>query len=668
MKDLFPRVTNRVFKEMFLASPLAGYICDKAGVLLAYNDAAVALWGRKPEIGLEKWSGASASYYADGRPMSLDAFPVAMQPEAGVTSYNEVIIERPNGVRRNVLVYSQALLDEKGEAIGSHNTLVDITAYKQQDSKQALLSAIVESSDDAIVSKDLNGNIMSWNAGAQRIFGYHETEIIGKSINTLIPSRLYWEEEHIIQQVKAGKNVDHYQTVRLTKSGHEIPISLTISPMRNGAGQIIGASKIAREISEQIRNEQLMKLNARKLETLYSIGKVISEKLDVKFIIQTVIEATIRASIADIGICCYWMTENDGRVTHSVAIGGTACNGNVLENPYRLQELLQGVFADRKIVRFDPLSTNKDICSVFNELTKNGLPTINHCLSAPIYSADGELTGVILLGYIEREIYEGADDELIYNIASQVAVALENAKLFEEVNALSLKKNEFIALASHELKTPLTTIKGYLQILERYEINQIGQRFLGKALKQVDRIEALIAELLDISRIEAGRLDLYYETFDISELILDAVETFRFSSTTHQIIINDNQHIMVHADKQRIEQVLINLLSNAIKYSPESDKVYVTVETSDTAVTVKVTDEGMGMSLAQRGKIFTRFFRIEGTSKMPGLGLGLYLSKEIINRHNGHIDVESELGKGATFYFSIPYTQQDSDAIKTLFD
>src|SRR5690606_8802285 len=138
---------------------------------------------------------------------------------------------------------------------------------------------------------------------------------------------------------------------------------------------------------------------------------------------------------------------------------------------------------------------------------------------------------------------------------SQVAVALQNAKLFEEVNALNIKKNEFIALASHELKTPLTTIKGYLQILERYEINQIGQRFLGKALKQVDRIEALIAELLDISRIEANRLELNYEKFDIGELVLDVVDTFRFSSTTHQIIVNDIYNINIHADRQRIEQV-----------------------------------------------------------------------------------------------------------------
>lgn len=438
--------------------------------------------------------------------------------------------------------------------------------------------------------------------------------------------------------------------------------------MRNSTGQIIGASKIAREISDQLRKEQLIKSTAQKLESLYAIGKIISEKLDVKFIVQRVIDATIQVAVADIGICCYWMPGSSDSTIHSVAVGGWAYNDNPIENPRDIQVLLQDVFADRKIARFDPISDFAGICALFNELTMPKLAPIAHCLSAPIYAGDGTLTGAILLGYTQIDIYHGADDELLYSIASQVAVALQNAKLFEEVNALNIKKNEFIALASHELKTPLTTIKGYLQILERYEINHIGQRFLNKALKQVDRIEALIAELLDISRIEANRLDLNYEIFDIGELVLDVVETFRFSSATHQIIVNDIYNINIHADRQRIEQVLINLLSNAIKYSPESDKVFVTIETSEEYVSIKVADEGIGMNDEQQKSIFTRFFRASGTSKMPGLGLGLYLSKEIIQRHNGHIGLQSEPGKGSTFFFSIPHTQQDATSVRTLFD
>src|SRR5690606_16917930 len=171
--------------------------------------------------------------------------------------------------------------------------------------------------------------------------------------------------------------------------------------------------------------------------------------------------------------------------------------------------------------------------------------------------------------------------DIIHSIASLVAVTLDNARLLEEVNALNLKKNEFIALASHELKTPLTTTKGYLQILERSEIDQVGRRFLTKALKQLERINALISELLDISKIEAGKLSLHMETFNLSEMILDVVETFHFSSQTHTIFVN-NTHgdYRVEADRQRMEQVMINLITNAIKYSPEANNVHITLESS----------------------------------------------------------------------------------------
>src|SRR5690606_26926536 len=247
-------------------------------------------------------------------------------------------------------------------------------------------------------------------------------------------------------------------------------------------------------------------------------------------------------------------------------------------------------------------------------------PPIVHSLVAPIYTVTAELTGIVLLGFCRTDTYNEVDEDLLYSISSQMTVALENARLFEEVNALNQKKNEFIALASHELKTPLATVKGYLQILERYEINQIGQRFLAKALTQIDRIESLIGELLDISRIEANKLDLNFETFDIADLVADVVETFHFSSLTHHIVVSDAPTISVQADRQRIEQVVINLLSNAIKYSPESDTVHVSLETSDTCVTINVTDEGIGMSPEQQAKIFSRFSRVAGTSKIPGLG------------------------------------------------
>lgn len=293
---------NRIFKELFSTSPIASYICDQAGYIVAFNNTAATLWGRKPELGKEKWSGAYATYWPDGRPMDREVTPMALAVLKQETfNGEELIIERPDATRRNILVFPKAMRTDTGELIGGHNTLVDITTYKQFEEKQAILSEIVQSSEDAIISKNLDGIIMSWNSGAERIFGYGEEEIIGKSIYTLIPPYLKTEEESIIREIKEGRKVDHYQTIRVTKSGKEIPISLTVSPMRNKLGQIIGASKIARDISDKIRREQTIQFHAQKLETLHAIGKLISEQLETPSIIQTVIDSTTHLAAADVG-------------------------------------------------------------------------------------------------------------------------------------------------------------------------------------------------------------------------------------------------------------------------------------------------------------------------------------------------------------------------------
>jgi len=659
MKEL-DAVDDYIFKELFLASPVASYICNPAGHIIAYNEAAESLWGRRPELGVVKWSGATAIYFPDGRPMPVEESPMALVlGEKEETVDVEMMIERSDGVRRNVLVFAKPIRSLSGQLIGGHNTLVDITDYKLYEEKQAILSEIVQSSDDAIVSKNLNGIIMSWNTGAQRIFGYSEDEIVGKSIEVLIPSYLKNEEQTILHEIREGRKVDHYQTIRVTKSGKEIPVSLTISPMRNKQGQIVGASKIARDISDQIQREQTIQFHEQQLETLHAIGKVISEKLDTPSIIQTVIDSTTNLVAADVGLCFYRVTDEEGHSDLSVAVATR--EANVYPDGHRIHledGIIHTIFSGEDAVRFDDVCEVPYIRSLFQVPGHSEAISIRHCLAIPIRSSDKLLIGAMFFGYTRLEVFNTADEVMMRNIASLVAVTLDNARLFEEVNALNLKKNEFIALASHELKTPLTTTKGYLQILERSEIDQVGRRFLTKALKQLERINALIAELLDISKIEAGKLSFHMETFDLSEMILDVVETFHFSSQTHTIFVN-NTHgdYRVVADRQRIEQVMINLITNAIKYSPDANNVHITLESSPSEVSVQVKDEGMGMSRDQQEKVFARFYQVEGTSKMAGLGLGLYLSKEIIDRHGGHIGVNSQLGEGSTFYFSIPRNQ-----------
>jgi PAS domain-containing protein len=206
MKETIFSIDSKDFKQLVMGSPVAIYTCDKNGYVTFYNEAAEKLWGRSPEIGVDLWCGSWKIYYPDGRPMPLDQCPMALTLKGNLFfNGEEIVIERPDNTFLNLLVFPRPLLNDAGESIGAYNTLVDISNQKTGEEKQAILSAIVESSDDAIISKNLNGIITSWNAGATKIFGYTEDEIIGKHISVLIPKQLQAEEEIIISNIKSGK-------------------------------------------------------------------------------------------------------------------------------------------------------------------------------------------------------------------------------------------------------------------------------------------------------------------------------------------------------------------------------------------------------------------------------------------------------------------------------
>lgn len=221
------------------------------------------------------------------------------------------------------------------------------------------------------------------------------------------------------------------------------------------------------------------------------------------------------------------------------------------------------------------------------------------------------------------------------------------------------RKNSFIAMASHELKTPLTSAKAYVQMLAA-KAKATGDEFarvsLNKVDTQINKMQALISGFLDVARMESGNLNLNISFFNLNTLIEELVEELRPISPHHQIVIERNTPVEVHADKDKIEQVMDNLLRNAIKYSPEGRKVYLNCTIEDAMVMVSIRDEGIGMTAADMQGLFNRFYRVESpnTAHISGFGVGLYICAEIIKRHKGKIWAESIPGKGSTFYFSLP--------------
>lgn len=225
---------------------------------------------------------------------------------------------------------------------------------------------------------------------------------------------------------------------------------------------------------------------------------------------------------------------------------------------------------------------------------------------------------------------------------------------------LDKKKDEFIGVASHELKTPLTSIRGYAQLLEQV-LNEdtvdpdTARLYINKTQHQIDRVCELVDDLLDVSRIQAGKIMFNISEFDIGELVQEVAENLQHTSKTYTIEIHNKIHEIVKGDRMRLEQVLTNFITNAIKYSPKAERVIVTMRRVKNEVVVSVKDFGFGIPSKDLKKIFNRFYRVNKVEKkVPGLGIGLYISAEIVKRHNGRIWAESKPGEGSTFYFTLP--------------
>jgi PAS domain S-box-containing protein len=276
------RESERHLRELLEALPAAVYTTDASGRISFYNKAAVEMAGRTPQLG-DEWCVTWRLFNQDGTPLPHDHCPMALAlKEDRVIRGVEAIAERPDGTRVPFIPFPTPLHDSDGRLVGGINMLVDITERKKAEDYAARLAAIVEFSDDAIISKNTNGIIQTWNKGAERLFGYEATEVIGEPINILIPPDRQDEEPAILGRIRRGEHIDHYETVRMCKDGSLLDVSLTISPLMDASGRIIGASKIARDVTEKRRHEErrqllINELNHRVKNTLATVQSLAAQ-------------------------------------------------------------------------------------------------------------------------------------------------------------------------------------------------------------------------------------------------------------------------------------------------------------------------------------------------------------------------------------------------------
>jgi len=548
------------------------------------------------------------------------------------------------------------------------------------------LAAIVQWSDDAIVGNDLDGTIRTWNPGAERLFQFPAAEAVGQSITVLIPPDRLPEEARVLTQIRAGHRVEPYETIRRRKDGTEIDVSLTVSPIRDVGGTVIGASKIARDISERRRAERLRdelverERSARdeaimardRLAFLADVGAVLTSSLDY----GETLNRAVHLALPRLGdYCNVVITDEQGRMRH-VAWGHVV----------RAKEPILRELALRLIERPTPggmtfaakvISTGKTLVMPHDALVKaatDASPFDPEAIAlaaqlqpwayigVPLY-VRGRAVGVMSFGTSERESrreYTDVDIVMVEEFARRVSLAVENARLFRQAEELNRLKDEFLATVSHELRTPLGAVMGWARMLAN------GQLSPDRAKQAIDAIERnaqaqakLVDDILDVARGVAGNVALEMLRLDLAKVAHSGVEAIAPAAAGKKIAVDVETAgpVMVIGDQGRLRQVVWNLLSNAVKFTPAGGRVTVSVGASDGHAELLVTDTGMGISDTFLPYVFDKFRQADAsfTRQHGGLGLGLAIARHLIELHGGSIEARSAgEGTGATFVVRLP--------------
>ena len=532
---------------------------------------------------------------------------------------------------------------------------------------------IIAGMSDGVMLVDAEGRTVFINPAGQRLLGksevgvpiFRQAEVYrlrdahGRVLNP--------QELPAAQALSTGRAVQDV-TVMINREENRVAVSVSATPIHED-GKVSGVIVMFRDITERRALEEQMQLQAERAQILADAGAFFSSNIDPNWVTQAIAER-VAEILGDWSAVI--LRNSDAKELRVAAIyhRDIASLGLAWSYIYR-QPLIVGEGLIGQVVS-----------SGYPSLTTNVRPSMDTTNPGMYHAAPMKLASLLILPLRTRREMLGAlliaandpdramtDDKLPLAevLAERAALAIENAKLYTEqvearrkVEDLSRLKDEFLSIASHELRTPVTSIKGYTQLakmlIKEGDLNTSGE-YLDIALDQIDRMSRLILELLDVSRIETGRLEIRREPIAWSQFVRDVVHRHHTAVTDRRfhVSVPDDGKI-VTGDRDRLEQVLGNLLENAVKYSPDGSDVTVLVEDRGDALVTAVCDRGIGIPADELGQVFERFHRGRQVSSTNygGLGLGLYITKQIVERHGGSIWVESKEGSGTSFYFSLP--------------
>jgi PAS domain S-box-containing protein len=541
---------------------------------------------------------------------------------------NHTLLVARNGEERPIDDSAAPIRDEQGVVSGCVLIFRDVSERRQWEKREAarlqsarLLASIVESSDDAIISKTLDGIIQSWNAAAERLYGYTSSEAVGRHISIVIPPDRTAEEDHIVATLKAGTPIEHFETERVRKDGQRVLISLTVSPVRDDDGRIVGASKIARDISAQ----KLAESERQKFVMLVENSTDFIGISDLNAVPIYVNRAGLQMIGLDsldearaVNVRDFFFREDQPRIMNEFFPSVMAEGHGEIEVRFRHFKTGQARWMAYKVLRLDDDSGR-----------------------------------TVAFATVSQDVTERRrmEDEL-RALAADLAEADQ-------------RKDEFLATLAHELRNPLAPLSNTLEILKRSSgPDATMRRGLDTMERQLEQLVRLVDDLLDLSRITHNRIELRRRDVELASVIRQAVLAAQplADSARHTVHVNlPAEPIHLHADAVRLTQVFGNLLNNSCKYTPPGGAIRVDVHRDGQAVVVAVTDTGIGIPADKLDRIFDMFTQVDRSLEQSqgGLGIGLTLVKRLVEMHGGTVQARSAgEGYGSTFEVRLPALQE----------
>jgi PAS domain S-box-containing protein len=558
-----------------------------------------------------------------------------------------------DGSIKHVRIDASALWED-GRFIHTRSSTRDITEQKRAEETRLRLAALVESSEDAIIGKDLNGTITSWNRGAEALYGYTAEEVVGKTVSMLIPPDHQDDFPIIMERLRRGERIEQYETVRLCKDGRRVDVALTVSPIRAPDGKIQGASKIARDITSRKRAEETLRKQSDRLRLLWEAAAVLLSADDPDVMLRTLF-----GKIGPhLGVDAYFnhVVNESGDALRLSSSAGVSDESLRLLTHLELGDGLIGSAAlHRRSFRASHIQQSDDA-----NMQALKLLGLRACACNPLLAGD-RLLGTLSFATRVKDAFDDDEVAFIETVCHYVTVACERLRLLNELRESSMRKDEFLAMLAHELRNPLAPIRTAVQVLHVKGSPMPDARWSRAVIdRQLQHLTRLVDDLLDISRITRNKLVLQRSPIELAEVITAAVESSRplIEQSGHELTVAlTSEPVYIDGDPVRLSQVFQNLLNNAAKYTERGGRISLIAERQDDSVVVRVKDTGVGIPPDTLPRLFEMFYQADRSLEraQSGLGVGLTLVRRLVDAHGGRVEARSEgVGKGSEFIVRLP--------------